>query len=198
MTNNEVLRKITTKKLGYENFLQDEARGKKQDDGLLPCKASRFLTNNEVLRKIYKPKRRFIMKRIFILALILILTLTSCATVVKTKEVMEDVKAPVTEEIKKSEEAPQIPTVPQDTAIPVTPETTIDPEEVESPDETPEDSQAPVESAKPEGEDTIILDENETPAIEVNFEDITEEDLEDIFNAITGGETIEFPVIPIE
>ncbi len=135
------------------------------------------------------------MKKILILALILTLTLTSCVAAVNTKEVIEDIKAPVVEEKEEVAETPKAPEVPVEPAIPVTPETTIAPEEVEVPVTEPETTEEPNE---PEGGDEITPDENETLGIEVHFNDVTEEDLQDIFNAITGGEAIEFPIIPIE
>ena len=140
------------------------------------------------------------MKKTIVLLIALCLVLTSCVTAIKTKEVMEDVKAPVTEEKEETPETPDVPDVPKEPTVPVTPETTVDPEEVTEVTEEPEEPKTP-ELTTDKGTPTnsiITPDNNETSAIEFYFNDVTEDELQDLFDAITNGETIEFPVIPME
>lgn len=132
------------------------------------------------------------MKKLIVTLTILALFLTSCATVVKTKETLSENKVEVEEkeEVKESEETPEAePEVKEEAPVEVngdvtTPET---PDDTEKTEETPDDS------------DTLPTpDENELDAKEIDFTDITEEELEGLLESLTGGQTIEFPILPIE
>lgn len=127
------------------------------------------------------------MKKLIVILTVLALFLTSCATVVKTKEVIGENKVDEKEEVieapvESPEEKDETPVESGDDVTP--PEESLNPEE---PVETPTDPDA-----------LPTPDENELDAKEIDFTDITEEDLEDLLSTITGGQTIEFPIIPIE
>lgn len=100
----------------------------------------------------------------------LTLTLTSCMTVLKTKEALEDVKVEEKEEVK--DEAP-----------------------IQEPDEKGEEE--PEETAEEENDAPITPSENETEAVIADFGEVSEEALDAIIEGLTGGETLEFPPVPL-
>lgn len=141
------------------------------------------------------------MKKI-VLLLLLALLLTSCTAKVEIEENPEekneitDVEEDITPE---ENELPAV-VIPDENETPEDVEAPEEPEEVETPEEeittlpqepviTPDENEVPA---------VIIPDENELEAVEPDFSDMTEEELQDLLDSfISEGTVVELPIIPI-
>jgi hypothetical protein len=127
------------------------------------------------------------MKKLVLLVL-LSLVLTSCMTAVKTKEIIEETKVEV-EKNETPEVNPEEPEeIDEEKEISV-----IEPEKTE--EETLPSEKSPEKPS--EKKDEIPSEDNETEALTFDFNNVTEENVESILEALNWGESFEFPAIPL-